>query len=81
MKSVLYTHIWLSLIAILLAFESIELFPGIDQSLYITLFAGTATLFAYNAHTLSVIYLKNVKNELTIWAIKYIAVVWTFCIA
>jgi hypothetical protein len=79
MKSVLYTHIWLSLIAIFLAFESIQLFPGIDQSLCIALFAGTATLFAYNAHTLAVIYLKDVKNELTIWAIKHIAIVWTFC--
>lgn len=70
-KTFVYTHIWLSCIAVFLTLECKQLFPDIHQSFYIFLFAGTSTLFAYNAHTLAVIHIKGVKNELGVWSIRH----------
>lgn len=70
MKLAVYTHLWLACIAMLLAWECMLLFPFIYQSFYSCLFAASATLFVYNAHTLAMCYIKNIKSELSVWCHK-----------
>jgi hypothetical protein len=70
MKHILYLHIWLSLIAILLTYESTLIFSATPVNWNIVSFSGFATLFAYNAHTLLALYSKKNNTELTIWAQK-----------
>ena len=78
MKHILYLHIWLSLIAILLTYESALIFSAMPISLNIVSFSGFATLFAYNAHTLLALYSKKKVTELTIWAKNNLAWVVVF---
>jgi len=78
MKYILYLHIWLSLIAILLTYESALIFSTAPINLNIVSFSGFATLFAYNGHTLLALYFKKKNTELTIWAKKNLAWVVAF---
>ena len=70
-KYILYLHLWLALIALLLSIECV-LFFSIPITFYpFACFSATATLFAYNAHTLVALYAKKKTTELTSWASKH----------
>jgi hypothetical protein len=70
-KYILYLHLWLAFIALLLSTECI-LFFSIPNDFYpFACFSATATLFAYNAHTLVALYAKKKTTELTSWASKH----------
>jgi hypothetical protein len=68
MKYALYLHVWLSLIAMLLTAESLMLFSIQITYYYPIVFSGSATLFAYNTHTLIALYSQKSNTELTVWA-------------
>ncbi len=70
MKYILYLHIWLSIIAMLLTMECILFFAPDKINYTIILFAGAATLFTYNAHTLFALYSKKNSTEVTSWGRK-----------
>ncbi len=70
-KHILYLHLWLALIALLLTMECVVYF-SIPIAFYpFACFSATATLFAYNAHTLLSINSNKKTTELTSWAKKH----------